>query len=1104
MGRIVPCFAASIAALFAPTGAAALEIADLWTVRAEMTLENAPVAADLDGDGADEMVIAGYFALIALNGDGTERWRLPARGRYGTCPAVLERDGQPALIFAGDNTGHFRCVDGAGKVVWEADTDPAFCASPAAADLDGDGLFEVVQGLKSGAVIALDAASGEVRWTRQLTGECSSPAIADLDGDGTAEVVIATGAGMLYVLDEAGAIRWEIATDTATPDWATASPIVFRARDGAMRILWATGAQRIGCWNANGDLLWDGPTRGAVASALSAGDFDGDGAADLFAVTQLGVVHRFDEDGGERWAVDTQSRGLAPGALADLDGDGALEFTVCAQQGSMIALNQSAEIVYSRQFESRTINMTPAFGDFDPKRPGLEFAVTGGESGRVHLLAANAAADGAWTAYRGDGRGTAAWNGGAAEAGPVMYPETLAWHSLRMGEPVVFTVRNPSPGLDALVASARYVAPDGRVESAAGRIIGAEGILHLPVAAVAPGAYQFDWALRDAAGTTLSEGARSVTVEPFAADMALYERADQAVSAFLGDADSATDAERAMRGGQRAVHLELNQARRAAFDAQRMLPAGDAEAVRAAMAQSASLNAMAHRALALASAVYQTLQGNPSAPLAVFEGSTWDNRAVDRAVPETVQAPLAVYRRAVPGEHEPVSLKILNLGYRELEVRCRAIAHGEDVRVELLTSKAIPANLGETAWDALVPLENGLIAIPSREARELWLDIDLRDAQPGTHTVDLTFAGGGGAVDASVTIEVLPFDMAGFGALRLCPWARYTGDAVADLLDHGANVFIAPSPPASAAPAFEALGAFVAPLTEHDVFLLLNGVPDMGVPKDDAAYGERLKTYLDAVYAFLESKGFPADRVAFYPYDEPGIHGAHTVDSLVAFGRRAKAARPGLQIYVNGPADLPTLTKLDEVTDIWAPFYHVLDDRTPEMDLIRNGGKALWSYDCSYIFARPIGPNTKTINIPSTYRLAPLLASGLGAGGVGYWCYNHGDPIWDAAPFEYPLVYANPDGTHTASRRWKAVREGMEDARLYIALRERLADPSIDAETRAALTKAVEDIVPVFARDSLTHGRIGSAGYQIGHAHNDATVARLRETLLDAAALASK
>ena len=89
-------------------------------------------------------------------------------------------------------------------------------------------------------------------------------------------------------------------------------------------------------------LLWARATRGPIASTLSAGDMDRDGHADIFAITQTGVIYRYDETGREIWNIDMQGRTIGAGALIDLQNDGQLDYVLCTQSGRMLALYSKA------------------------------------------------------------------------------------------------------------------------------------------------------------------------------------------------------------------------------------------------------------------------------------------------------------------------------------------------------------------------------------------------------------------------------------------------------------------------------------------------------------------------------------------------------------------------------------------------------------------------------------------------------------------------------------------------------------------------------------------------------------------------------------------
>ena len=1089
---------------------AALNIEPLWVANPDMIMEAAPMVVDLDGDGDAEILTAAYENLIVVDGTGKELWRFDTRGRYSTCPAVLERKGQSPLIYAGDNRGMFTCLDGTGHVVWQRDMGAIFCASPALADLDADGVPEIIQGDQAGLVSALNALTGAVLWERQLEGECSSPAVGDLDSDGVPEIVIATGAGKMFSLDASGNVLWEFVVGGTTPSWALASPILFADSKGNVRVTAASGKGRFFCLDSHGSVLWERTTRGAVASTISVGDFDDDGRADVFAVTQLGVLYRFDEDGRVLWDIDTQGRSLASGAIIDLDGDGELEYMLCTQQGNLLAFNRAGAIVFNHQFDNRTINMTAAFGDIIKTRPGLEFAVTGGESGQIFCFGTSAPVDSPapWRTYRSDNRMTGAWFGLADPERIRMTPENLNWDQLLTGDDITFRVANPTPSDVALTAEAACVRPDGSRQVAVGKIVGHRGLLKFPVSITAPGTYEFEWTLKDATGTTLVGGARELTLQPYQNDLALVTRTVAALQDAVGNTKEA-ETDKGLRGKMYRESRGIEHEAAALTSLQVAFPGSAPDFGEHLNARTAALNARAKRASAIAAVSSSILANATNDRVIAFEGTMWENRDVDKQVPSEVATPLRIARRCVPGEHEPVSVKLLNVTPDPIMVRARIETAPGDPSVTAYEVTPVPTNQDTIAWDPLVPLRDGEVAIPSFETRELWFDIDLAGVKAGTYNVGVRIETGASETKTEIALEVLPFEMAGPGAMRLCNWASYNDDAVKDLLAHGNSVFTAQLPPVRVGEIdpvrldidYTTLDEFVAPLANHDVFLLMGGIPALGVPMESDAYVPRLANYLAQVMAHLAAKGIDEDHVALYPYDEPCGAGWDTVNNYIAFGRQGLKARPSLKFYVNGGGDLAMFEALNEVAAIWCPAFFMLAEDTPVMDFLRKTGKTLWSYDCSYLYARPIGANTKTINVTAQYRLEAVYGFSFGATGIGYWCYNVGQSLWDPVEFEYALVYTNPDDTQTSCRRWEAVREGMEDTRILIALRDKLSDVSVGAATKAQIRHLLDVTIHEIAVQTLQEGRLGVARYVFDDSNNDATVQRLRNEMMDCVAL---
>ena len=73
----------------------------------------------------------------------------------------------------------------------------------------------------------------------------------------------------------------------------------------------------------------------------------------------------------------------------------------------------------------------------------------------------------------------------------------------------------------------------------------------------------------------------------------------------------------------------------------------------------------------------------------------------------------------------------------------------------------------------------------------------------------------------------------------------------------------------------------------------------------------------------------------------------------------------------------------------------------------------------------------------------------------------------------------------------------MEDARILIALRDKLSDQTIGALARTRISHLLDESLPVFARQSLEDVRIGAARYVLDATNNDAAVESFRSELLD-------
>jgi hypothetical protein len=272
----------------------------------------------------------------------------------------------------------------------------------------------------------------------------------------------------------------------------------------------ASGTGEIACLDAYGKPAWKYTVNAPVSSSISVGDFDQDGQADIFLVTQTGILYRFDETGKLLWKIDMQGRGLAPGAIADINNDGKPEYILSTQQGHLMVLNTNGEVIFDRQLPSRTINVTPSIGSVsgNPDKPDL--FLTGGEAGLTYCFETSGTKKSPvqWSSYRANIQNTGSWFGLTQSNGLRMVPQNLSWNRIFVGERIKFTVSNPTPGTNPIKATAACISPNGTKNYAVADIYGTDGQLFLPVDFILPGMYKFTWRLTDTDGRELFASSR--------------------------------------------------------------------------------------------------------------------------------------------------------------------------------------------------------------------------------------------------------------------------------------------------------------------------------------------------------------------------------------------------------------------------------------------------------------------------------------------------------------------------------------------------------------------------------------------------------------------
>jgi len=212
----------------------------------------AGVVADLTGDAAPEVLYTvGTGEFYLLTKDGAPAWPSPASPTPRTTQvtgsiADIDRDGALDIV-AGDNgmNGNmfaFRGIDG--QNIWVVGTGSDQFGGQIVVDFEDDGFYETAFAMTRRGALGLVRYNGFIPWTTAL-GDVTwaVPAAADIDLDGVEDILIPAGDPLgpaipgLYVVNSNG----DRIANFTTPDPVTATPIVADLDgDGTMEIVFSS------------------------------------------------------------------------------------------------------------------------------------------------------------------------------------------------------------------------------------------------------------------------------------------------------------------------------------------------------------------------------------------------------------------------------------------------------------------------------------------------------------------------------------------------------------------------------------------------------------------------------------------------------------------------------------------------------------------------------------------------------------------------------------------------------------------------------------------------------------------------------------------------
>lgn len=261
-----------------------------------------PLVVDLAAAEGPELLIVDARGTIQLIGaDGAVVWRETLGAYVWTRPQVGDLSGDGgARLALGTSDGRLLVYDRTGERVLEV-TDPVDGAITwlTRGQLDDDPAAELVAATARGQVVAVDASTGRVEWTRSFGSFAAVGAVGDADGDGTPEVYATAADGVVRALDgDTGRTAWERTIATGDVQMMPPPALGDVTGDGVEDLVVASNDGRIAVLDpASGTVLADATRNEKVFERATLADVDDDRGLEVVVVYADGAVVRLDYEG---------------------------------------------------------------------------------------------------------------------------------------------------------------------------------------------------------------------------------------------------------------------------------------------------------------------------------------------------------------------------------------------------------------------------------------------------------------------------------------------------------------------------------------------------------------------------------------------------------------------------------------------------------------------------------------------------------------------------------------------------------------------------------------------------------------------------------------
>lgn len=329
--------------------------------------KSAPIVADFEANGSLQIMYADTFGGIHFIDDSGEEYKLfqhPEQqninrsGAMGALSNPTARD----LVFS-SRSGSLYAIDSTGECIFEYNAQSPFLFSPVIADIDGDGINEVIAGSLNGKLHVVNPdGSSKSGFPVQLTGNFQSElAVGDLDGDGKLEIICGMNAGNLFVVGHQGDIQSQ--HSKVLDGSLTGSPVILD--NGRYAI---ASNSRLYFFENTGEELFSLNTESPVAGGIITADINRDGSLDIVFISVSGKLWVVSQAGIllPGFPVESGVNFNCPPLVADIDGDGNYEILLHSYINSLYMYKSDGSPMQGYPFGTTYNGATPGvLIDFD-------------------------------------------------------------------------------------------------------------------------------------------------------------------------------------------------------------------------------------------------------------------------------------------------------------------------------------------------------------------------------------------------------------------------------------------------------------------------------------------------------------------------------------------------------------------------------------------------------------------------------------------------------------------------------------------------------------------------------------------------------------------